>query len=139
MTSKTKQKKIIQLGNTNIFEYLKFYLNSLWMKILTITQYWSHRLRLNLINFAISFVLSTGHRRTASLPSGPLFSSRGSVPSTPVFKNTPPVFPSLSQFTRVLDETRNSFDADTTDHQSNFFTWVIDPKKKRKKKLAKDN
>lgn len=58
------------------------------------------------------------HRRTASLPSGPLFSSRGSVPSTPVFKNPSPVFPSLSQFTRALDETRNSFDADTIDHQN---------------------
>jgi len=58
------------------------------------------------------------HRRTASLPSGPLFNSRASVSSTPVFSNPSPAFPSLSQFTRVLDETRNSFDADTTDHQS---------------------
>jgi len=58
------------------------------------------------------------HRRTASLPPGPLFHSGGFVPSTPVFKSPSPVFPSLSQFTRVLDETCNSFDADTTDHQN---------------------
>ena len=63
-------------------------------------------------------MLFLGHRRTASLPPGPLFNSGGFVPSTPVFKSPSPVFPSLSQFTRVLDETCNSFDADTTDHQS---------------------
>lgn len=51
------------------------------------------------------FILA--HRRTASLPSGPLLDVGVlCIPSTPVFPK-PAVFPSVSQFTRVLDETLN--------------------------------
>lgn len=47
------------------------------------------------------------HRRTASLPSGPLLDVGVLCrPSTPVFPK-PAIFPSVSQFTKVLDETQN--------------------------------
>jgi len=52
------------------------------------------------------------HRRTASLPSGPLLDVGVlCMPSTPVFPK-PAVFPSVSQFTRVLDETQNMFETE---------------------------
>ena len=53
---------------------------------------------------------SEGHRRTASLPSGPLVNTAVAVvPSTPLLSSySPPPFPSLSEFTKVLDETEST-------------------------------
>ncbi|XP_057366231.1 endonuclease/exonuclease/phosphatase family domain-containing protein 1-like [Daphnia carinata] len=51
------------------------------------------------------------HRRTASLPSGPLLNTGGSIgPPKSLLSNPSPVFPSLSQFRKVLDETQGALD-----------------------------
>ena len=60
----------------------------------------------------IYMLIILAHRRTASLPSGPLLDVGVlCMPSTPVFPK-PAVFPSVSQFTRVLDETQNMFETE---------------------------
>lgn len=50
-----------------------------------------------------------GHRRTASLPSGPLLNTGGLIgPLKSLLCSPSPVFPSLSQFKKVLDETQGA-------------------------------
>ena len=63
----------------------------------------------------------SGHRRTASLPSGPLLNTvAGTIgPLTPLLSKPSPIFPSLSQFTRVLDETQSGLDVDDSAQSSN--------------------
>lgn len=81
------------------------------MGIYTVSQFQGEFFR-----FKLKLNCHLGHRRTASLPSGPLPNTGGSIgPSVPLTLNPLPVFPSLSQFTRVLDETRSASDVHSCD------------------------